>query len=479
MPNNSLQPPTSCSGFPLVIDQGGALYHVERMPQPTSGRNGKRFYAKPGSRRADKSAKWPASASASATLIRASSGKGRAADRYATDLRPNDLSAWPPLGVSAAALSFSSAASLARIATGETAGTSGTCAAARTVPLDPLPSNFSPSGYAVPLRAAILASRLLVLSSVPVPPELRVGHLPYLDVNGNMKFPSGLISQTETVWMACQILCTARVAPMPASGDLAAASYFRVPTESGLDHLNLPDPVRTSINHWRGEQLKLERFRDSLDLSATFRGLLRLAIHRGRFGAFGQDGWTIGVAPAVAFQDGNFMYSEPFVPDTATRLLYLPPYGSESIRSRYYLCKRRDPHRGQEVLQPMGSAYWLLRALVYILTGVAPARHELWTVSDGSILPAAVATLGAGERGTDYLVQRILRELSPDAEVFISPLPFMDSNLVIPPGKIWPVARLNDAMQQALHGLGGIEMMRRYVEWQDEYIEAYVPLGTV
>jgi hypothetical protein len=34
-------------------------------------------------------------------------------------------------------------------------------------------------------------------------------------------------------------------------------------------------------------------------------------------------------------------------------------------------------------------------------------------------------------------------------------------------------------MSRAFDCLGGIEQVRRYVQWQDEFIEAQFPLGTV
>jgi hypothetical protein len=208
--------------------------------------------------------------------------------------------------------------------------------------------------------------------------------------------------------------------------------------------------------------------------------LLRVAIHRGCFGVAGQDRWTLVIAPPVGKLRDTFTYPSPCVKDWEKRQLYVHPYESESIAGKYYLYRTPDGEDKQERLGPMRPDYSLVRALVRLLTERMDAtRLEPWVSADGHIIPEQVAELGVAERGVDYLAERVLRELDPDADLLLSPLPFTEANMATPPGRIWPAARLDEAMSRALDRLGGIEQVKRYVQWQDEFIEAQFPLKTV
>jgi hypothetical protein len=303
-----------------------------------------------------------------------------------------------------------------------------------------------------------------------VPHGLRMGRTPYRDLNGQEQRPAGCIRDTETVWTAGQILIGARRAPVPIEGDLPVASYFdlHLALGSGNSFPSMRDPVRIHMS-WVDQEQRLHMILNLLDSSPTFRLIVRLAVAKGRLPLSGEGRWAAYVAKPLGSHGTHAVYTGLFLPDQSRHVLSLPPLDRNTIGESQYLS-----HDGK--LRPMDVNGCVIRTLVSVLTGAEPTSHIRWMGADGAIDPDRVAQWGVAERGAvDYLARRIARELNLDACAWLSPLPFGDGNLVTPPGLKWPAARFNDAMQEAFTSIGGVEAVRCYVEWQDDYLDTWYP----
>ncbi|ANN70697.1 hypothetical protein [Bordetella bronchialis] len=325
-------------------------------------------------------------------------------------------------------------------------------------------------------------------SNGTVPPGFKMGYAAYRDLNGTLRHPHGRVRHTESVWAAGQVLTEARWAPITVQSNLPIVAYFNLLVEAGNGQAaGLPlapaDPAWTYVQQAMVDTaLELRR----LDASPTLRQLVRVAVEQGRLPVSGPGRWVAKVAcpagcadlgRAIGPPDGpQAAFKDPFLPDHACRVVTLPLPGSEPPGNRYYLSRAGESE--EIALRQMSARACTVRALVCTLLGARPAGPERWVGTDGLIDPQRVVIFGMGERGAvDYLAQRILRELQPDAPVWLSPIPFGIDNLVTPPGKKWPEARLNDAMQAAIAANGGLQAVARYVAAQDEYLQEHYPSG--
>lgn len=301
-----------------------------------------------------------------------------------------------------------------------------------------------------------------------------MGRLPYLDLDGIERRPTGSISETQTVWDASRLLWKAVQAPVPPEGDLPSISYFDV--NLGADAMDAIMRNEFSPGHtfrqWETDKLAVRAFLAEMDKSPTFRKLVRLAVQLKHLtlAAPGQWGrWGVsGASPLPASGLDAALYGQMGT-DLLARRIVVPLRDSRPIGNEYYLFKGG-------VLLPMNAASQAARYFVSALTGVMLPYNGSWLGADQRVDPMRVGMLGAGERGAvDYLVQRIFKELQLDY-CWISPLPFTQRRfLPLPDGSLAAVP--DAATENAFDTLGGIAAVQGYVAWQDQYLGLLFPLG--
>lgn len=334
----------------------------------------------------------------------------------------------------------------------------------------PLPTRPNVAAIGEPAPTGRVRLRLL---DYIVPHEMRMGRTPHVDIDGVRQHPSGRISETETVWTALQVLCAAQQAPVPPEGDRPVSAYFNIEVEA-VGNPIFPVPVQYagySQEHATSAKAGLEAELTILERSATFRQLIRSAVHAGRLGLETDRRWTVRIVPPMGFCDGLAVFSAAFLPDSERRTLLVPSLQSPLIAGRYYLAE-------QGGVTPVGSSCSTIQAIIATLTGTTPPAHAAWLDRLGGIDPRRICELGAGERGAvGYLTQRVVRELFSVGVPWLSSLPFADANLGSKPDPIGGLTPLNVETRQALNAIGGVAGVKRYVEWQDHYIEACYPLA--
>ncbi|CAM3572874.1 hypothetical protein BOSP111201_13075 [Bordetella sputigena] len=304
-----------------------------------------------------------------------------------------------------------------------------------------------------------------------VPESLRMGRLPYLDLRGIARSPTGLISETQTVWDASQLLWSAARAPVPPEGDLASISYFDVNVAAEAIDAIMRDDFEPgpTFRQWETDKLAVRTFLTEMDKSPTFRKLVRLAVELKRLPLTAPGRWGVsGTSPLPGSGPDAALYGQ-MGPDLGTRRIVVPLRDSRPLGNEYYLFKGG-------VLLPMNAASQTARYFVSALTGAMLPYSGSWLGADQRVDPMRVGVLGAGERGAvDYLVQRIFKELELDY-CWISPLPFTRSQPLMLPDGSW-AAVPDAAMESAFDALGGIAAVQGYVEWQDQYLGLLFPLG--
>jgi hypothetical protein len=306
-----------------------------------------------------------------------------------------------------------------------------------------------------------------------VPHEMRMGRQPFTDVAGVQRHPSGRISETETVWMALQVLNAAAHAPVPPEGDKPVSAYLDIRVEQ-VSNAIFPCSSQYPYFGARDEARRTEALESELsilDRSPTFRQMLRLAIQEGRLGLARDQRWTVRIVPPMGYRGELAVFPAPFVPDAGARTLAVPALDSPPVAGCYYLAE-------QGLVTAFGPSCATMQGVLAMLTGLDPPSAVPWLDAAGCVDARRIRELGAGERGpVACLVQRIVRELFPIGRPWLSSLPFKDGNLAVRPDPSSGAGHLNGDILQALNAIGGIAAINRYLDWQDAYIEKHFPLG--
>ncbi|WP_157664908.1 hypothetical protein [Bordetella genomosp. 9] len=305
-----------------------------------------------------------------------------------------------------------------------------------------------------------------------VPHDMRMRRETYIDADGAVRRRSGRISETETVWHAMQILCAADEAPVPDGGDQPIAAYLNIAIEA-VGNPIFPVPAGFDLfraGHEAKGKAALEEQLAILDRSPTFRRLIRLARHTCRLGVDPQHRWTVRVVPPAGYREGLAVYTRPYVRDDEARVLTVPAQDSPPMAGQYYLTEWGP-------VMALGPGCAIVQAVIAMLAGLPLPEHVAWKGPDGGVEPQRLMELGAGERGAiGYLAQRVVREIFPVARPWLTSLPFGDTNLLAPADPVSAVAQLNPETMGALVTLGGVAALKRYMDWQDAFIEGRYPL---
>ncbi|CAM3572976.1 hypothetical protein BOSP111201_13085 [Bordetella sputigena] len=302
-----------------------------------------------------------------------------------------------------------------------------------------------------------------------VPHELRMGRSRYLDLNQVERTPTGNISETETVWDSCLVLSDAQGRTTPAGQDLSSSLYF---DSILLQAEPAPGQIAAFLAQKQAERQTLVTLLSRLDMSATYRLLLRRAVDQGLLNLSGPQRWFVALVPPSAQRDGMAFYGaadSTLGVDRARRLITLPLRDDRPVGNFLHLFAGGR-------LMPMDPVCHAIRAMVSVLSEANPHSPLAWTGADGRVDPQRIVQLGAGERGAvDYLSQRILAELGLDY-LWLSPLTFAQGGPDIVATDVPLVWRLGETARRAFDAIGGIDAVEQYVAWQNAYLEELFPL---
>lgn len=301
-----------------------------------------------------------------------------------------------------------------------------------------------------------------------VPHELRMGRSRYLDLNQVERAPAGNISETETVWDSCLVLSDAQKRTIPAGQVLSSSLYF----DSILPQPEpAPGQMAAFLAQKQADRQTLVVLLSRLDMSATYRVLLRRAVDEGILNLSGPRRWFVALVSPNAHRDGMAFYGtadSTIGVDRARRLITLPLRDDRPVGNFLHLFAGGR-------LMPMDPVCHAIRAMVSVLSGANPQSPLAWMGADGRVDPRRIIELGAGERGAvDYLSQRILAELGLEYR-WLSPLTFaLGAPDAVATGAslVW---RLGETARRAFDAIGGVDAVEQYVAWQDAYLEEQFP----
>lgn len=302
-----------------------------------------------------------------------------------------------------------------------------------------------------------------------VPHELHMGRSRYFDLNRVERAPTGNISETETVWDSCLVLSDAQGRTIPAGRVLSSSLYF---DSMLLQAEPAPGQMAAFLAQKQADRQTLVMLLSRLDMSATYRALLRRAVDEGLLNLSGPGRWSVALVSPSDQRDGMAFYGaadSTIGVNRAKRLITLPLRDDRPVGNFLHLFAGGR-------LMPMDPVCHAIRAMVSVLSEANPQSPLAWMDADGRVAPQRIVELGAGERGAvDYLSQRILAELGLEYR-WLSPVTFAPGApdaIATGAPLVW---RPGETARRAFDAIGGIDAVEQYVAWQDAYLEELFPL---
>jgi hypothetical protein len=320
------------------------------------------------------------------------------------------------------------------------------------------------------------APALAKLERVALPRSIPNAYIDWRDVDGTLVQMHGHLSRSRTVRQATALLDQV-TDTQPLDWGKYFPKLFDVRTDAVSSSLfaTLPADVRPTVHQvLTGSSDSFHALFAQLSRSPTFNGLVNLALRKGRLGPHESARWTLHLEMPQAIRDGLTVYSPRAAapqPRTIPLLVeHLPGEAGKFYFNELGIASAKQPQRVN------------IENIVRHLFEIEPPGMEPW-LRNGQIDPATFATQGLGERGgLGYLVDRIMYEAGFKAERYLSQLVLRDLDVLEPAlvdGEFPATRELALAIADRVQGAGGLDALRRYVEYQDRYLHTLYPLGHV